>query len=102
MALAAYNQGMRHLEDARILAKQTGLNPDAWSDVKKVMPLLSRPAYYKKTKYGQARGGEAVILVETVRMYQDMLNRMSLQDLQMPALPYYGLIGKRSQVKLPE
>jgi membrane-bound lytic murein transglycosylase F len=102
MALAAYNQGMGHLEDARILALQSGLNPDAWADVKRVMPLLSRPAYYEKTKRGQARGGEAVILVETVRLYQDMLKRMALKDLQLPAMPYYGLIGKRTQVSLPE
>lgn len=101
MALAAYNQGMGHLEDARILAKQSGLNPDAWADVKRVMPLLSRPAYYSKAKRGQARGGEAVILVETVRLYHDMLKRMAVQDLQLPAMPYYGLIGKRTQVSVP-
>ena len=66
MALAAYNQGMGHLEDARVLASQSGLNPDVWTDVKRMMPLLSRPSFYKKTKRGKARGGEAVILVETV------------------------------------
>jgi len=80
LALAAYNQGMGHLEDARILAAQSGLNPDVWADVKRVMPLLSRPAYYEKTKYGQARGGEAVIHVETVRLYHDMLKRLDSQN----------------------
>jgi membrane-bound lytic murein transglycosylase F len=73
LALAAYNQGMGHLEDSRILAVKSGLSPDNWSDVKKVMPLLSRPAYFEDTKHGQARGGEAVILVETVRLYRDIL-----------------------------
>ncbi len=73
MALAAYNQGMGHLEDARVLAAQSGLNPDIWADVRKVMPLLSRPVFFENSKYGQARGGEAVILVETVRLYQEML-----------------------------
>jgi len=80
MALAAYNQGMGHLEDARILASQSGLNPDVWADVKRMMPLLSRPSFYKKTKRGKARGGEAVILVETVRLYHDMLKRLDSQD----------------------
>ena len=80
MALAAYNQGMGHLEDARILASQSGLNPDLWSDVKRMMPLLSRPSFYKNTKRGQARGGEAVILVETVRLYHDMLKRLEAQN----------------------
>jgi membrane-bound lytic murein transglycosylase F len=79
MALAAYNQGMGHLEDARILAARSGLNPDVWADVKQVMPLLSREEYYSTTKYGKARGGEAVIHVETVRLYHDMLKRLDSQ-----------------------
>ena len=80
LALAAYNQGMGHLEDARILAVRHGLNPDVWADVKRVMPLLSRPAYYADTKHGRARGGEAVIHVETVRLYHDMLKRLDAQN----------------------
>ncbi len=79
MALAAYNQGMGHLEDARILTRQRGLNPDVWADVKRVMPLLSRSEYYEHTKYGQARGGEAVVHVETVRLYHDMLKRLDTE-----------------------
>jgi membrane-bound lytic murein transglycosylase F len=79
MALAAYNQGMGHLEDARVLTRQRGLNPDVWADVKRVMPLLSRPEYYESTKYGQARGGEAVVHVETVRLYHDMLKRLDME-----------------------
>lgn len=91
LAMAAYNQGRGHLEDARILAVQSGLNPDVWSDVRKVMPLLSRPAYFEQTKYGQARGGEAVILVETVRLYHDMLNRLELENMpRLPPTPYFG------------
>jgi len=35
MALAAYNQGMGHLEDARVLAAKAGLNPNVWLDLKK-------------------------------------------------------------------
>jgi len=92
MALAAYNQGMGHLEDARVLAVKSGLNPDAWSDVRKVMPLLSRPAYFEQVKHGQARGGEAVILVETVRLYSDMLNRLAPENMpHLPSASYLGL-----------
>ncbi|MDP2805889.1 MAG: membrane-bound lytic murein transglycosylase MltF [Gallionellaceae bacterium] len=80
LAMAAYNQGLGHLEDARVLTVKTGLNPDIWSDVKKVMPLLSRPAYYEEAKHGQARGGEAVILVETVRLYHEMLMQMETRS----------------------
>ena len=95
MALAAYNQGMGHLEDARILATQSGLNPDLWSDVKRMMPLLSRPSFYNKTKRGKARGGEAVILVETVRLYHDMLKRLDEQNslYQLPPLIKHSFMG---------
>ena len=34
MAMASYNIGMGHLEDARILTEQQGGNPDLWVDVK--------------------------------------------------------------------
>ena len=88
MALAAYNQGMGHLEDARILASQRGLNPDVWSDVKRVMPLLARPEYHENTKYGQARGGEAVIHVETVRLYHDMLKRLEVEG-ELPGSSHF-------------
>lgn len=80
LALAAYNQGMGHLEDARILAVQGGLNADLWTDVKRTLPLLSCATYSDKTKHGKARGGEAVIHVETVRLYYDMLKRLDEQN----------------------
>ncbi len=76
MSLAAYNQGYGHLEDARILTKRMGMNPDSWADVKKWMPLLNQPGYYETLKHGYARGGEAVILVESIRSYHDMLKRL--------------------------
>jgi membrane-bound lytic murein transglycosylase F len=76
LALAAYNNGWGHLEDARILTRRAGLNPDSWLDVKKQMPLLNRPKYYRTLKHGYARGGEAVILVESIRNYYDMLKRL--------------------------
>lgn len=90
LALAAYNQGMGHLEDARVLAARQGLNPDVWAEVKSVMPWLSRPEYYAHSKHGQARGGEAVVHVETVRLYQDMLKRLDAEGklVKVPHLTY--------------
>jgi membrane-bound lytic murein transglycosylase F len=73
MALAAYNQGSGHVEDARILAQRMGLNPDSWPDVKKTLPLLGLSKYYRTLKHGFARGGEAVILTESVRTYYKIL-----------------------------
>ena len=76
LSLAAYNQGIGHLEDARILTQRAGMSPDSWMDVKKWMPLLNSPGYYETLKHGYARGGEAVILVESIRSYYAMLKRL--------------------------
>jgi membrane-bound lytic murein transglycosylase F len=75
MALAAYNQGLGHLEDARQLAQRQGLNPDAWVDLKRSLPLLSRPDVYETLRHGFARGGEALALTENVRTFYDILVR---------------------------
>ncbi len=75
MALAAYNIGYAHVEDARVLAKRLGLNPDSWADVKKTLVLLKNPEYYTTLKYGYASGGAPVIFVESVRSYQRILEK---------------------------
>ncbi len=73
MALAAFNIGLGHLEDARILAQKQKLNPDLWTDVKKVFPLLALPEYFGQAKLGYARGGMPVAFVDRVRAYYDVL-----------------------------
>lgn len=75
MALAAYNLGIGHVDDARILAKRLNLNPDSWVDLKKTLPLLRKSEYFSTLKYGFARGGEAVILTENIRNYYGILAR---------------------------
>lgn len=75
IALAAYNIGYGHLEDARILAKKKKLDPDSWTDLKTTLPLLAKSEYHAEIKHGYARGGEAVIFVENVRTYYDILAR---------------------------
>lgn len=74
-ALAAYNLGMGHLRGARTFASGLNRDADIWVDMKQVFPLMSRPEYYNRLRSGRARGGEAVILVENVRNYYDVLSR---------------------------
>ena len=76
LALAAYNLGMGHLNGGRQLAVGLKADPNSWYEMKKVLPLLSRPEYYARMKSGKARGGEAVIMVENIRTYYDILNRL--------------------------
>ena len=75
LALAAYNIGLGHIEDARVLTQRRGGNPDLWVDVKKALRLLTRYEYYSTVKHGFCRGGEALVLTESTRNYYDILAR---------------------------
>jgi membrane-bound lytic murein transglycosylase F len=85
LALAAYNVGLGHMEDARVLAQKSGLNPDKWQDVRQVLPRLADPESFQQLKHGYARGGEAMQLVDNVRNYYDILARMNPRDTPVPA-----------------
>jgi membrane-bound lytic murein transglycosylase F len=73
MAVAAYNVGFGHVEDARILAQQLGRNPDRWEDVRETLPLLSQERWYTRTRRGYARGWEPVRYVDNVQAYLNIL-----------------------------
>jgi len=68
------NVGVGHLEDARILTQMHGKNPDAWSDVREYLPLLTQAKWYTRVKRGYARGWEPVRFVENIRGYIDILD----------------------------
>ncbi len=72
-ALAAYNIGYGHLEDARVLAQKARRDPDSWDDVREFLPLLEQAYWYTQTENGYARGWEPVRYVDNVRDYRDML-----------------------------
>ena len=73
LALAGYNVGFGHLEDARILTERNKADPDKWADVKQHLPLLAQKKYYSTVKRGYARGREPVTYVDNIRNYYDML-----------------------------
>lgn len=72
-ALAAYNVGMGHVEDARIITQQQGGDPDKWADVKNHLPLLRKHRWYRNTKHGYARGDEPVTYVQNIRHFYNLL-----------------------------
>jgi membrane-bound lytic murein transglycosylase F len=80
LALAAYNLGLGHMEDARIVAQRSGLNPDKWQDVRQILGKLAEPETFQTLKHGYARGFEAQQLVDNVRNYYDILVRMEPRD----------------------
>lgn len=80
MALAAYNVGINHLEDARILTQKQGHDPNKWNDVKNYLPWLADEKWYPKTKYGFARGMEPVRFVNRIRTYYDVLVKLDEEE----------------------
>jgi membrane-bound lytic murein transglycosylase F len=80
LALAAYNVGFGHMEDARILTQRNGQNPDQWEHVRQHLPKLSNKQYYPSLKYGYARGNEPVIYVDNIRYYRRYLELHELSQ----------------------
>jgi membrane-bound lytic murein transglycosylase F len=76
-ALAAYNVGFGHLQDARRIARMQDKNPDRWIDVKDTLPLLAQRQWYSQVPHGYARGWEPVQYVNNVRTYYEILYWLS-------------------------
>lgn len=73
LAMAAYNIGIGHLEDARIITQMRKKNPDRWADVRANLPRLSDPHWYSRVKRGYARGEETAQFVERVSQFSALL-----------------------------
>ena len=87
ISLAGYNVGKGHILDAQRIARQRNLDPDRWSSLKQILPLLRYSKYYKKSRYGYCRGTEPVRYVTRILIYYDILKREEIivQDRQAPA-----------------
>ncbi len=88
LAVAAYNIGYGHMEDARIITQQQGADPDSWKEVRERFPLLHNRKWYRKTRYGYARGNETTRYVENIRSYYDILVWLTDRErVKTPPLP---------------
>lgn len=83
LALAAYNIGLGHLEDARRLTERHGGDPHLWEDVMDNLPLLQKSKYYQSVRYGYARGKEAVTYVQNIRHYYNILSWQEIPSQQV-------------------
>ena len=72
-ALAAYNVGYGHLEDARKLTSRANKNPNLWIDVREQLGTLRNREVYRTVKHGYARGDEAVAYVDNIRYYTNYI-----------------------------
>ncbi|PCJ46439.1 MAG: membrane-bound lytic murein transglycosylase MltF [Gammaproteobacteria bacterium] len=94
-ALASYNIGWGHVEDARILTERQGADPDRWVDVKERLPLLRQRKYYKQTRYGYARGNEPVQYVDNIRRYYETLQWIS-DEVELEAQSSKTMLAEQS------
>ena len=85
IALAAYNVGQGHIQDARSLAVKKKLDPNSWESLSKTLPLLRYRKYYKNAKYGYCRGTEPVIYVKQIMIYYDILKRQGIEYREVQA-----------------
>ena len=76
--MASYNIGYGQVTDAIQIAREMGLDETKWQNLKTTLPLLSKSKYYKKTKYGYARGWEPVQYVERILTYFDILKQKEI------------------------
>jgi membrane-bound lytic murein transglycosylase F len=87
MAIAAYNVGFSHLQDARQITRKLNKDPNRWIDVKQALPLLAKKKWYKQTRYGYARGWEPVQYVENIRSYYDILKWVDEGSAETTPIP---------------
>jgi membrane-bound lytic murein transglycosylase F len=73
LAVAAYNVGFGHVEDARIITEIQGGNPDSWEEVRARLPLLSNEDWHSRVERGFARGTVPVEYVDNVQRYYTLL-----------------------------
>jgi membrane-bound lytic murein transglycosylase F len=82
MALAAYNVGVNHIKDARQIVEWEGGDPDKWVDLSNALPLLAKPEWYSRVKFGYARGWEPVLYVNNIRSYYNILRWITESEPQ--------------------
>ncbi len=71
-ALASYNCGPGHVQDARAIAKDMGLSPNKWfGNVERAMLLLKRRDIAKKSRYGFCHCDEPVNYVSQIQSRYD-------------------------------
>ncbi len=84
--LAAYNGGLGHLNDARVLADRYGFDRNRWEGgIRETLPLLEESRYYDTVPLGYAQGRAIVRYVERVldrhRYYEQLTATATLERI---------------------
>jgi membrane-bound lytic murein transglycosylase F len=77
-ALAAYNAGPGHVNDARRIAVEEGLDSERWfGQVEEAMLLKQKPEYASRSRFGYCRCGEPVKYVREIRDRYEAYTRVA-------------------------
>jgi soluble lytic murein transglycosylase-like protein len=91
LILASYVMGLGHVEDAQRIAQMRGYDPDCWSDMEQMLPLLEDQKYHSKTLYGYGQGNEAVRYANAILRRYEIYSRYIARDFpaeeEVPAAP---------------
>jgi membrane-bound lytic murein transglycosylase F len=75
-ALAAYNAGLGHIQDARILATRINKDPNVWfGNVEQALRLKRDPKWHEQTRFGYCRAEESIAYVSLVQSRYDVFAR---------------------------
>lgn len=80
ISLASYNVGHGHILDAQGISKKRDFDPNSWSSLQQILPLLRYPKYHKKTNYGYCRGTEPIRYVNRILTYYDILKKDAIYN----------------------
>ena len=85
--LAAYHAGFGHVADARRIAMDATLDPNAWEGgLAETLPRLAQRRWYVDTRHGYYRGDETVHYVEEILNRYRMYMRLVPRDPDAPAV----------------
>jgi membrane-bound lytic murein transglycosylase F len=75
-ALAGYNAGLGHIQDARKLAPLIDKDPNRWfNNVEEALKLKRDRKWHERTRHGYARAGETLAYVSRVQAQYDVFVR---------------------------
>jgi len=80
LMLASYNLGSGHVDDVVSLLTKDKIDINHWNNLRKYLLKLNKKKFYKKMKYGYARGWEAVQYIENVKQYYDIISFLEEKD----------------------
>lgn len=94
MAVAAYNIGFGHVEDARIITESNDADKDSWEAVRDHLPLLADERWYPHLKRGYAQGSVPVQYVDNVRHYYWLLDSLMATEIFSALEPRQSTRGR--------